>query len=106
MLIKLNYHTSERYLYGIIRCRTAEDFVGGWIFKQLRQPQVVILITCNSFFFILCNKFSDNGKVLFQLSENEVSNVKFLDNEQKFLYIYLFTFENQKSKIYFQQCII
>ena len=50
MLIKLNYHTSERYLYGTIRCRTAEDFVGGVIFKQLRQPQVVILITCNSFF--------------------------------------------------------
>ena len=40
---------------------------------------------------------SNDRKVLFKLVENEVSNLKFLDNEQ--IFIYLFIFQTWKTDI-------
>ena len=45
-------------------------------------------------FLIVCENFSNDRKVLFELVKNEVSNFKFSDNEQKI--IYLLTSQNQK----------
>ena len=38
-------------------------------------------------FFIVCKKFSDDRKTLFELVENEVTNFRFLDIAQKCSYL-------------------